>query len=166
MIIYFLLRRYRLKDLRWNVMVFTTYFQMVLQKKAGGRHEKCWSLLKLAEESVDMSCTHQIISFKCSDNTLIYNITFIIYQMPITVKSKRKTVGKYVSHNSRFFGVFFFLAAPHSLWDPSPPTRDWTPGPRQWEHGVPTTGPPRNSTILGFQNICVISIFTSIFINS
>ena len=32
-----------------------------------------------------------------------------------------------------------------SLWDLSSLIRDWTPGPRQWESGVLTTGQPRNS---------------------
>ena len=53
------------------------------------------------------------------------------------------TLAKYLSLWETF--SFSFLAAPHNLWDLSPPTRDWTPGPRQWKCWVLTTGPQENS---------------------
>ena len=46
--------------------------------------------------------SYHIMSLQCSDKTLKQNTTSIIYQMPMSVMSKRKIVGKYVSHNSRF----------------------------------------------------------------
>ena len=40
---------------------------------------------------------------------------------------------------------FFFFAVPCGLWNLSSLTRVWTRAPRQWKHGVLTTGPPGNS---------------------
>ena len=36
--------------------------------------------------------------------------------------------------------LFYFLAVPYGMRDLSSSTRDWTPGPLQWEHKVLSTG--------------------------
>ena len=42
----------------------------------------------------------------------------------------------------------FFFFWPHGLQDLTSLTRDWTPGPQQWNHTVLTTGPPGKSPSL------------------
>ena len=40
---------------------------------------------------------------------------------------------------------FLFWSVPHSMWDPSSPTRDWTCAPMQWKARVLTTEQPEKS---------------------
>ena len=45
----------------------------------------------------------------------------------------------------------------HGLWDLRSPSKDWTLGPWQWEHGVLTTGPPGSSSFLSFKDVVLLS---------
>ena len=53
----------------------------------------------------------------------------------------------------RFCCVFFFLAAPHSLWDLSSPTRDRTQDPGRGKHGALNTGLPGRSSKAVLMNV-------------
>ena len=74
---------------------------MVLKKRQDGDMKNV-TIIETSRKNLWAQCTYHIMSFQCSAKTLIQNITSIIYQIPMSVMSKRKIVGKYVSHNSRF----------------------------------------------------------------
>ena len=61
---------------------------------------------------------------------------------------------------------FFFLATPHSMWDPGSPTRALNPRCLQWKHRGPTPGLPGRSSCNSFTyvpsllNLPLISLHT------
>ena len=60
---------------------------------------------------------------------------------------------------SHYVFFFFFLAAPHGMWDLSSPTTDGTHTSPQWKHGVLTTGPLSKSLIMTFFSFYFILLF-------